>query len=117
MENSIMIGRISSIDYKKGCADVSFPDKENMLKTELPFFSYEYHMPKVNEMVVVILRKYQNRDQGFILGPVFNAEYLPEFYGMGNYFKRFSEKAYMKYNSETETLEIKAPKIQLIQEE
>ena len=115
MKNQIMLGRISSVDYKNGCADVVFPDDE--IKTELPFFSAEYQMPEMNEMVVVIFQKHKNRSQGFILGPVFNLGNLPEFSGKNAYFKRFSKEAYMKYDGNAKTLEICAPKIKLIQEE
>lgn len=112
-KNSIIVGRISSIDYKNGCADVIFPDLENLIKTNLPFFSFEYRMPKVNELVVVLFYK----EQGVILGPIFNLEYLPELYGKNNYFKRFSERACMKYDDESGVLTIEAPKIKFVQTE
>ena len=54
MKNQVMIGRVSSIDYKRGCADVVFPDADDEVKTELPFFSSEYKMPEINEIVVAI---------------------------------------------------------------
>lgn len=113
----IMVGRISSINYKRGCADVVLPDEEDVVKTDLPFFSCEYRMPKVGELVVVLFQKYQNRDQGYILGPIFNEEYLPEFKGKDNYFKRLSKRVYVKYDDETGVLTIKAPKIRLVQED
>ncbi len=114
MKNLLMLGRVSRVDYKNGCADVIFPDADDMIKTGLPFFSSEYRMPKVNEMVVVIFQK--ESEKGYILGAVFNAEYRPEVYGKGKYFKRLSERAYIKYDKETETLEFHAPKIKMVQE-
>lgn len=113
MERPFFLGQISSINYKKGCADVVFPDEEDVIKTELPFFSYEYRMPKVGDMVVVLFQNFKNRDQGFILGPVFNQKHFPEFPGKKNYFKRLSDKAYIRYDAETEILEIRAPRIRL----
>lgn len=115
MERQIMLGRISSIDYKKGCADVVFPDADDEIKTELPFLSMEYSMPEINEIVVVIFQRHKNRSQGFILGSVFNSGNIPEFSGKGAYFKRLSKEAYIKYETETRTLEICAPKINLVQ--
>ena len=115
MKNQVMLGRVSSVDYKRGCADVVFPDADDEVKTELPFFSSEYKMPEVNEIVVAIFHGYKNRSQGFILGPIFNSGNLPELSGKGNYFKRFSEEAYMKYDGESKTLEICAPKIKLVE--
>lgn len=116
-KNPIMLGRISSINYKKGCADVVISDGEDVIKTSLPFFSLEYRMPKVNELVVILFQKYRNKVQGYILGPIFNAENIPEFYGKNNYFKRLSKHVYIKYDDETRVLTIKAPKIRMIQEE
>ena len=52
--DSIRVGRISSIDYKKGCADVYFEDEENVIYSELPFLAFEYNMPKVNDLVLVV---------------------------------------------------------------
>lgn len=115
MKNQVMLGRVSSIDYKRGCADVVFPDADDDVKTELPFFSSEYKMPEVNEIVVVIFFGYKSRSQGIILGPVFNSGNLPEFFGKENYFKRFSKEAYIKYDGKSKTLEICAPKIKLVE--
>jgi len=117
MKNQVMLGRISSVDYKNGCADVVFPDADDEIRTELPFFSAEYQMPEINEIVVVVFQRHKNRSRGFILGPVFNSGNLPESFGKNVYFKRFSKEAYMKYDGNSKILEICAPKIKLIQEE
>ena len=55
--DSIRVGRISSIDYKKGCADVYFEDEENVIYSELPFLAFEYNMPKVNDLVLILMMK------------------------------------------------------------
>ena len=75
--DSIRVGRISSIDYKKGCADVYFEDEENVIYSELPFLAFEYNMPKVNDLVLVVAQKYAQKKTGFILGPYFNDENKP----------------------------------------
>ncbi len=114
MDRMVLLGRISSVNYQKGCADVIFPDAEDMIRKELPFFSFEYRMPKVNELVVVLFQ--ENKKQGYILGHVFNEEYLPEFFGKENYFKRFSRRAYIKYDDATGVMEFHAPRIRFIEE-
>ena len=105
----IRIGKISSIDYTNGCADVYFDDEESVVKTALPFSSSEYLLPTVGESVVVAFQTKGN--QGYILGSFFSASNKPEHAGKGSYFKRFSEKAYIHYDAETETLKIAAPRI------
>ena len=107
--DSIRVGRISSIDYKKGCADVYFEDEENVIYSELAF---EYNMPKVNDLVLVVAQKYAQKKTGFILGPYYNDENKPEFTGKG-FFKRLSDTAYIKYDAQKDEIEIAAGKVVL----
>ncbi len=111
MKKGVLLGNISSINYDKGCADVTFPGREEDIKTDLPFMASEYKMPKVGDMVVVIFQE----AQGVILGCVYNDDYMPEVSGKEVYYKKLSDKAYIKYDPATETLEIKAPKVTIIQ--
>lgn len=110
--DSIRVGRISSIDYKKGCADVYFEDEENVIYSELPFLAFEYNMPKVNDLVLVVAQKYAQKKTGFILGTYFNDENKPEFTGKG-FFKRLSDTAYIKYDAQKDEIEIAAGKVVL----
>lgn len=112
MRKGIWFGNISSINYEKGCADVTFPGKEEDIKTDLPFMASEYLMPKIGDMVVVIFHD----TQGVILGRVYNDDCMPEVSGKGVFYKKLSDKAYIKYDPATETLEIKAPKVTIVQE-
>ena len=105
--DSIRVGRISSIDYKKGCADVYFEDEENVIYSELPFLAFE-----VNDLVLVVAQKYAQKKTGFILGPYFNDENKPEFTGKG-FFKRLSDTAYIKYDAQKDEIEIAAGKVVL----
>lgn len=111
MEKIVRIGKISTLNYERGCADVYFEDEENCVKTDIPFFSSEYKMPNVGEVVVVIFQSSGNKSQGFILGPIFNSMNRPAFSGKGNYYKKFSDTAFIKYDSENDTLELSAGKV------
>ena len=42
MNDAIRVGRISSIDYKSGCADVCFKGEEDVIYSDLPFLAFEY---------------------------------------------------------------------------
>ena len=108
MNDSIRVGRISSIDYKSGCADVYFESEENVIYSDLPFLAFEYKMPKVNDLVLVVAQKYAQKKSGFIIGPYFNDENKPEVSGKDYFFKRFSDTAYIKYDAAKDEIEIMA---------
>lgn len=111
MNDAIRVGRISSIDYKSGCADVCFKGEEDVIYSDLPFLAFEYKMPKVNDLVLVVAQKYAQKKSGFILGPYFNDENKPEVDGKDYFFKRFSDTAYIKYDADKGELEITAGKV------
>lgn len=78
----------------------------------LPFISREYWMPEVGDSVVVIFQSNSgSSQQGYILGTFYNGDNRPECSGKGVYFKRFSETAYIRYNQDTDVLEIYANKV------
>ena len=108
MNDSIRVGRISSVDYKSGCADVCFKGEEDVIYSDLPFLAFEYKMPKVNDLVLVVAQKYAQKRSGFIIGPYFNDENKPEVSGKDYFFKRFSDTAYIKYDAAKDEIEIMA---------
>ena len=110
--NEIRIGRVSSVNYKQGTVDVVFQDKDFKVMVDLPLFSSEYQMPSVNDLVTVIFQIDSNHSaQGYIVGKPYSSDNLPEHTGKGVYFKRFGRNAYMKYDSESDTLHIHAGKV------
>lgn len=110
--NGIRLGKISSIDYKAGMADVAFEDEEEATHPSFPFFSSEYQMPTVGDVVVVIFQSNSGgREQGYILGKPYGVGNVPEVSGKGKYFKRLSDTAYIKYDADTDTLTLSAGKV------
>lgn len=105
MESVNRIGRISSINYEKGTADVYFEYYEKELKANLPFLSLEYNMPNVNDLVLVSFQKYNSREQGYIIGKYYSEENQPEA-GLreGDFFKRLSEHSFVKVMKEGDVL-------------
>lgn len=97
MESYNRIGRISSIDYKKGTANVYFEGMEQDMKTRLPFLSTEYHMPEVNDLVLVAFQIFNHKEQGYIIGKYFSDENPPEG-GLkpGCYFKRVRDDTFVE---------------------
>ena len=109
MQSAIMPGKISSIDYKNGCADVVFDGNGGSIKEALPFLASEYDMPCVGDMVLVVFEQFDKREQGFIIGRYYNSSNIPpEGLAKGDYYKRFSENAFLKYDSKNDTLSVTA---------
>jgi phage baseplate assembly protein gpV len=52
----IRIGQVSSIDYDKNLVKVTYPDMDDAVTDDLPFFSFsdEYKMPEVGKDVLVV---------------------------------------------------------------
>ncbi len=110
----IRIGRISSLNYDTGTADVYFEDEEGSVKNALPFFSDEYCMPSVNDKVLVVFQSNSaGAEQGYIVGRPFCRENMPECTGKNVYFKRFAPNAFLSYDPRTDTLIIHAGRVVL----
>lgn len=113
-EKGIRVGKVSSVDYLAGTVDVIFSDEEDSVRREIPVFSSEYIMPKINDMVVVIFQSNSgSREQGYVVGTPFSEKNMPEVSGKGVFFKRFSDTAYMQYDPESDTLTIDAGKVKI----
>lgn len=110
--NGIRLGKISSVDYKAGMADVAFEDEEEATHQSFPFLSGEYQMPAVGDAVLVIFQGNSGgREQGYILGKPYGSGNMPEVSGKGVYFKRFSDTSFVRYDANTDTLTISAGKV------
>lgn len=110
--NEIRIGLVSAVSYKTGSVDVIFPDEEDTVYQDCSMLSGEYQMPKVNDLVAVVFQTNSaGADQGFVIGVPYSSENLPEKYGKNVYFNKLSEKAYIHYDPDTETLHLHAPHV------
>ena len=52
-DQMLRIGKISSINYPKGTARVTYEYRDDSTTIELPFLAWEYWMPKIGDRVVV----------------------------------------------------------------
>ena len=84
----IRIGRISSIDYKRGMASVTYPDRDGMVTAFLPVLSFtgEYRMPEVDSEVLVCHLS-NGSANGVIVGKFWDVDNLPPVYGKGLFIK------------------------------
>lgn len=114
MHSVVRPGKISSVNYKHGCADVVFNGNGGCIKEALPFLASEYDMPCTGDMVLVVFEQFDKREQGFIIGKYFNSSCLvPEGLSKGDYFKKFSKDAYIKYDNGSNKLVISAGEINI----
>ena len=70
MASEIRIGRVSRIDYKNGLIAVTYGDRDESVTDMLPYLSFngEYHMPKVEQYVLVV-HVSTGEELGIVLGP------------------------------------------------
>lgn len=96
----IRLGRISSINYEKGTARVTYEDKGGSTTAELPFSSREYRMPQIGDQVMTA--HFTNGGvSGMILGTAWHNNNRPAEGRPGLYRRAYGadpEKAYEKYD-------------------
>lgn len=109
-QQTLRIGKISSINYAKGTARVTYEDRGRETTSELPFIAWEYWMPKVADQVLV--GHLSNGTQaGVIIGPVWHNGKRPPAAGAKRYHKELShaaDRAYFDYQDDSDHLILKA---------
>ncbi len=111
----IRIGKVSCVHYDTGAIDVLFEDEEDLVRQNIPLVSNEYKMPEVGDMVTVIFQSNSDSsEQGFAIGQPYSSANKPEKYGRGMYFKRFSKTAFICYDPKSDTLEIHANNVRIV---
>lgn len=112
MKNLIRIGKVSSINYELGTVKVIFSDQSNIVTNNLPMLSFEYNMPKVNDLVLCLFLG-NGISNGFCLGKYYNQNNMPLEHGRDIFYKDFFGEGYLKYDKQTRTLTISAENIQI----
>lgn len=112
MEDIVRIGKVSTIDYATGTASVIYADRNNEVSPYFPFFSMIYEMPRVNDIVVVIMLP-NSTTKGFILGVPFSTKKTPAENGQGIFYKEFHDGTSILYNPKTNNMEISTKKVTL----
>lgn len=110
-EKNIRIGKVSSIDYKKGMISVTYPDLDDSVTDDLPVFSLtdEYKMPQVGAEVLV-LHLSNGCTAGVVMGRYWNEDNKPPISGKGVFRKELGEafgEAYIQYKGGDITLKDK----------
>lgn len=100
-DSEIRIGKVSSIDYKKGMMRITYHDKDDSVTMDFSMMNYndEYRMPKIGQHVAVAHLS-NGSSRGIVLGEIWNQKNLPKESGAGLYRKDLSRKkdaAYIRY--------------------
>lgn len=108
----LFYGKISSVNYGAGTANVALPDRENQVIQTVPFLSMFYEMPSPGETVAVIFEELNGQlGRGVILGKIYIGENRPEQNGRGVFYKQFADGASVKYTPDSQELELKVKKV------
>lgn len=95
------IGKISSFDYPKGTAKITYEDKNDSTTAFFSFLAFQYWMPKVGDQVMVAHLS-NGTCAATILGPVWHDGHRPPEGFEGLYRKEYSNdtgKAYQRYDA------------------
>ena len=100
-QQSIRIGKISSINYSAGTARITYEDKDGSTTAEIAFLSHEYFMPRIGDQIIVGLQS-NDSSSGVILGTLWNNGHRPPEGRAGIYRKEYcnvDNVAYEKYDA------------------
>ncbi len=109
------IGRVSAVNYEAGTARILYKDKSEEVTKELPFLSFEYFMPEVDDMVLVCHLP-NGMEAAVILGRFWSEKNMPPEGKRGLYRKDMSRtpgKAMMRYDETTGQMETAAPNMKM----
>lgn len=108
MISGFNIAKVSQIDTSKGLLKVEYPDYGNMVSDWLGIIESIAVMPKVGQTVGVLTNP---KGQGICLGTIYSERNPPAVRMI-----EFDTDAYIKYDSSTRTLTIKADDVNIVRD-
>lgn len=99
--DTLRIGKISSIDYQKGTARITYEDKGDSTTAMFSFLAWQYWMPQEGDQVLVAHLS-NGSCSAVILGPVWHDGHRPPEGFKGLYRKEYNRKtglAFQRYDA------------------
>lgn len=110
--NILRVGLVNSIDPAKGTVKVLLPDKDDIVTTDIPMLSFEYHMPEVGDSVLCVFLG-NGLEQGFCLGKYYSDINIPPEDNEKIYVKRIDENMEWRYNKESKELKLTVENVEI----
>lgn len=109
---ALFYGKISSIDYAAGAANIALQERENQVIQGVPFLSMCYEMPKPGDVVAALFEEIDGQiGKGIVLGKLFLDGNKPGEIGADIFYKQFADGAGVKYTPEKKELEVRVKKV------
>lgn len=106
MADSIRFGKVSNINYKTGCMEVTYEDREDSVTDMIPMLANAgYKMPKVGDTVVVAHNS-NGEEEGVVLGTTWGENENPPEGAQNLYRQDFDDKpgkCYFRYDGKKAT--------------
>lgn len=108
----LFYGKVSSVNYSSGSANITLQDRENQVIQGVPFLSMFYEMPKPGDVVAVLFEDIDGQlGKGVVLGKIFAGGNTPRECGPGIFLKEFADGASIKYTPDLMELELNLKKV------
>lgn len=108
LSNLIRVGIVDGIDVQKGTVRVTFPDRDDMVVSDLAMLSFEQNYPAIQDSVLCLFLP-NGVQEGFCLGPYYNEQNLPKVKDENFYIKQVDDDLLIKYDRRLKALTIESP--------
>lgn len=108
LSNLIRVGIVDGIDALTGTVRVTFPDRDDMVVSDLALLSSEQNYPAIQDPVLCLFLP-NGIQEGFCLGPYFNEQNMPKIPNENVYLKQLDEDVFIKYDKANKQLTIDSP--------
>lgn len=108
LSNLIRVGIVDGIDPENGTVRVTFPDRDDMVVSDLALLSFEQNYPAIQDPVLCLFLP-NGIQEGFCLGTYYNEQNPPKIKDENIYVKQLDDDVFIKYEKRSKKLTIESP--------